>query len=156
MRSAAKEFSGDASAAPGDLGMASVRLNRLVAAVMAGSMFVVSTTAVASTPATAAPQQVSPWAALAALSAGAPAATLCGAAATAAVAGQAPATGCVLPAVDAPPVVAQGALPPAPLPVVAAPTTYAVSPLFLALATLAAGALVYALVRNHHHTISPA
>jgi hypothetical protein len=90
------------------------------------------------------------------LSAGAPAATLCGAAAAAAAAGQAPATGCVLPAVDAPPPIAEVAPPPVPMPAVAAPTTYAINPLFLALTALAAGSLIYLLVRNHHHNISPA
>ena len=135
--------------------MASVRVNRFVAAVIAGSMFLGSTAAVAA-PSAAIPVQVSPWAALTGLTAGAPAAALCGASAAAAQGLAAPAGGCVLPAIDTPPPVAAMAPPAAPLPVVAAPSSYAVSPLFLALGALAAGALVYFLVRDKHHTISPA
>lgn len=136
--------------------MAGARLKTFVAVLAAGSMLVGSTSAVAATPSAAAPQQVSPWAALTALSAGAPAATLCGAAAAAAAASQAPASGCVLPAVDAPPPVVETA-PPAPAPLVAAPPAYAATPLFLALGALAVGALVYFFVRNNHnHHISPA
>ncbi|MGZ2411035.1 hypothetical protein ACUXST_000432 [Sphingomonas sp. F9_3S_D5_B_2] len=136
--------------------MTSARVNRVVAAVIAGSMFFSSTGAVAATAQSAAPQQVSPWVALSALTAGAPAAALCGAAA-AATAAQAPATGCVLPAVDAPPPVADaGPPPPVPVPAVAAPSSFAISPLFLALGALAAGALIYFVVRKHHHDVSPA
>ena len=135
--------------------MASVRVNKLVAAVIASSMFVSST---ASFAAPAAAPQISPWAALTGLTAGAPAAALCGASAAAAQgAVAAPAGGCVLPAMDTPPSVAEAAPPLAPAPVVGAPAGYAaVSPLFLALGALAAGALVYFLVKNKHHTISPA
>ena len=137
--------------------MASMRVNRVVAAVLAGSMFISSTAAVASTT-PAAPVQVSPWAALTGLTAGAPAATLCGTtAAAAAGAAQAPAGGCVLPIVDAPPPVAEAGPPPAmPMTPIAAPAGYAGSPLFLALGALAVGALVYFLVKNKHHDISPA
>ena len=136
--------------------MTSVRVNRLVAAVLAGSMVVSSTAAVAAGTA-AAPPQVSPWAALTGLTAGAPAATLCGAAAGAAAATQAPAGGCVLPALDTPPPLAEAGPPaPAAVPALGVPSAYAVSPLFLALGALAAGALVFFLVKNKHHTVSPA
>jgi len=135
--------------------MAGVRMNRLIAAVLAGSMVMSSTAAVAST-APAAPVQVSPWAALTGLTAGAPAATLCGAAAAAA-ATQTPAGGCVLPVVDAPPPVAEAVPPPvAPMAPMVAPAAYAGSPLLFALGALAIGALTYFVVKNHHHDISPA
>ncbi|HKX91789.1 MAG TPA: hypothetical protein VJM15_05110 [Sphingomicrobium sp.] len=93
------------------------------------------------------PQQIEPWAALSALSAGAPAAALCGAAAATA---QAPAAGCVLPAVDAPPPVAQpGPPPPTPVPPVEpVGGGLGISPLWLALGALAAGALIYFLLIN--------
>ena len=133
--------------------MARVRMNSLMAAIVAGSMIAGSTSAVAATP-RAAPVQVSPWVALTGLTAGAPAAALCGAAAAAA-ASQAPAGGCVLPVADAPPPLAEAG-PPPPLPAMAVPSTYAVSPLFLALGVLALGSLTYFLVKNHHHAISPA
>lgn len=132
--------------------MASMRLKGWVAAVVAGSMLVSSTSAVAANSV----RQPDSWAALAALSSGAPAAALCGAAAAAAASGQAPAGGCVLPAVDAPPPIADVA-PVAPLPAVAAPVATAVSPLFLVLGVLAAGALIYAVTKkSHNHHISPA
>jgi len=134
--------------------MAGVRMNRLIAAVLAGSL-VMSSAAVAST-GPAVPVQVSPWAALTGLTAGAPAATLCGAAAAAA-ATQTPAGGCVLPVVDTPPPVAEAAPPPvAPMAPMVAPAAYAGSPLLFALGALAIGALTYFVVRNHHHDISPA
>lgn len=135
--------------------MASVRLNRAVAAFLAGSMVISSTAAVAST-APPAPVQVSPWAALTGLTAGAPAATLCGAAAAAA-ATQAPTGGCVLPIVDTPPPVAEAGPPPvAPMAPMVVPAGYATSPLLVALGFLAVGALAYFVVRDHHHDISPA
>src|SRR4051812_32146183 len=111
-------------------------LNTLIAFSIGSSLLFGSTAAAAST---AASWQLSPWAALTALSAGAPAAALCGASSAAVAAGQPSATGCVLPAIDAPPPVAEAAAPPAPIPAMAAPTGYAVSPLFLALGALAAG-----------------
>jgi hypothetical protein len=83
---------------------------------------------------------------------------LCGAAAVAAAA-QAPGTGCVLPVQDAAPPVAQTA-PPQPIPVPpveAAGGGLAFDPLLLALGALAAGALIYFLVKhNHNHSNSPA
>lgn len=134
--------------------MSVVGLNKVIAALIAGSMLAGSTSAIAAAPAPAVSQQVSPWVALTALTAGAPATTLCGAAAAAAAAGQAPTAGCVLPAVDAPPPMAEAVQTPAPL---AAEPIYAFQPLYLALASLAVGGLIYALTRNdHHHHISPA
>jgi hypothetical protein len=123
-------------------------------------MFVSSTGAVAATIRPTAPQQIEPWAALSVLSAGAPAAALCGAAVTAA---QAPAAGCVLPAVDAapPPVVEAGPPPPTPIPPVEPASEglgLGVSPLILALGAIAVGAAVYFLLikKKHHNAVSPA
>lgn len=127
--------------------------NRFVAAVVASALIMSSTGAVAatSTPSVAAPQQVNPWAALTALTAGAPAAALCGGAAAAVAAAQGPAPGCVLPVVDQ-------AAPPAPAPVPAVEPVgggFGISPLWLALGAIAAAALIYFLVRKHHHGNSP-
>src|SRR5438045_9605405 len=125
--------------------MASSRFRGVVGFLVAGSMVFCSTAAAASAPA---PQQVAPWAALTALTGGAPAAALCG---SAAVVAQAPATGCVLPAVDVAPPVAQTAPPPPiPVPPVEAPSEgFGVSPLLLALAAVAAGVGLYFLLRKH-------
>lgn len=136
--------------------MASLRFRPVVAVMVAGSMFISSTGAVAATHPVS-PQQIEPWAALSVLSAGAPAAALCGAAATAA---QAPAGGCVLPAVDAPPPVADaGPPPPTPVPPVEAASEglgLGISPLWLAVGALAAGALVYfLLIRDKDNATSP-
>jgi hypothetical protein len=120
--------------------------SRLIGFVVAGSLLFSSTAAVASAPT---PQQISPWAALTALTGGAPAAALCG---SATVAAAQPAAGCVLPAVDVAPVAAQSA-PPAPIPVppVEGPSAgFGVDPLLLALAAVAAGVGIYFLVRNKH------
>src|SRR6476646_9253660 len=91
----------------------------VVGVLVASSLFVSSTGAVAATTSlpSAPPSatQISPWVALSAMSGGAPAAALCGAAAVAAAA-QAP-SGCVLPALDAAPPVAQAGPPPQPIPV---------------------------------------
>jgi hypothetical protein len=131
---------------------------------IASSLFVSSTGAVAA--ASSAPigapvsaTQISPWAALSAMSGGASAAALCGAALVAAAA-QTPG-GCVLPVLDAAPPVAQTAPPPQPIPVppVEGPSGLGlgVDPLLLALGVLAAGALVYFLVRNkNNNSNSPA
>lgn len=132
--------------------MASVRFKSMVGLMVAGSM-VFSTTALAAGPSVPA-QQVDPWAALSVLSAGAPAAALCGAAATA---GQAPAAGCVLPATDAP-AVAVAPPPPTPVPPVEpmGGGGLGISPLWLALGALAIGAAVYfLLIRDHDHSESP-
>src|SRR3982751_3764839 len=114
--------------------MASRRLNGVFGAVVAGSLMLSSTAAVASAPASV--QQVDPWAVLTAMSNGAPAAAMCGAAAAAATA-QAPGGG-VLPGVGAPPPPVQTveAVPPPPLPV---PAGGGISPLLIGLLALAAG-----------------
>ena len=127
--------------------MASSRFMGAIGFLVAGSMLVSSTGAAAtSLPVT---QQISPWAALTALTGGAPGAALCGSAAVAAAA-QAPAAGCVLPVVDQPPPVATSAPPPpVPVPPVeAAGEGFGVSPLLLALAAVAAGVGIYFLVRQ--------
>jgi hypothetical protein len=80
------------------------------------------------------------------MSGGAPAAALCGAAAVAAAA-QTAAPGCVLPVVDAAPVVA----PPTPVPVPPVEPVgggFGIDPLLLALGALAAGALIYFLLKG--------
>jgi hypothetical protein len=127
----------------------------------ASSLFVSSTSAVAATSATAFPQ-VNPWAALSAMSGGAPAAVFCGGAAAMAAAAQAPAGGCVLPQIDQPvaPVTA-GPPPPTPVPVPPvepAGAGFGIDPLILGLGALAAGALVYFLVikKDHDNDESPA
>ena len=127
----------------------------LVGVLVAGSLMVSSTSAIAATTASAVPQ-TSPWATLTALSGGAPAAALCGAAAVAAAAQTAP--GCVLPVSDAPPV---AAAPPAPVPVPPVEPVgggFGISPLLLGLGALALGALIYFLVRddNDDEDLSPA
>jgi hypothetical protein len=129
--------------------------SRVVGVLIAGSLLFSSTGAVAASSAVSA-TQINPWAALTAMTGGAPAAALCGAAVVAAAA-QAPGTGCVLPVSDAAPVVA--AAPPQPIPVPpveAAGGGLAFDPLLLGLGALAAGALIYFLVRHNHHSNSPA
>ena len=123
--------------------MRRLRANPFVGVLVAGSLFVSSTGAAAATSAAAIPQ-VNPWAALTAMSGGAPAAALCGAAAMAAAA-QTAAPGCVLPVVDAAPV-AQTTPPPTPVPVPPVEPIgggFGIDPLLLALGALAAGALIY-------------
>ena len=133
----------------------------VVGLLAATSLFLSSTGAVAATsiPASAPATQINPWVALSAMSGAAPAAALCGAAAVAA-ATQAP-TGCVLPALDAAPPVAQAGPPPQPIPVppVEGPSGLGLGldPLMLALGVLAAGVLAYFLLHhNHHNANSPA
>lgn len=118
------------------------RVRRYVGLVAAASLMASSSIAVAAS--TPTPQQVSPWATLSALSGGASAAALCGAAA----AGQAAAPGCVLPATDAaPPAVAIEQPIPVPPPEVGS-SGLAFNPLFLALGAVAAAALIYFLVKG--------
>jgi len=141
----------------GEKRMACMRFKPMVAMMAAGSLFVSSTAAVAATHPVA-PQQIEPWAALSVLSSGAPAAAMCGSAATVAQA----AAGCVLPAVDAPPpvpVAEAGPPPPTPVPPVEPLNEglgLGISPLWLALGAIAAGALIYFLViKKKHHSSSP-
>ena len=133
--------------------MASLRYKPVIAFVITGSMLISSTGAVAAANPGTSAQQIDPWAALSVLSAGAPAAALCGAAATAAQ----PAAGCVLPAVDAAPV-AVAPPPPTPVPPVEpVGGGLGISPLWLALGAIALGVAAYFLLRNkHHHAESPA
>ena len=126
--------------------MASSRF-RGIGFLVAGSLVFSSTAAVASAPA---PQRIAPWATLTALTGGAPAAALCGSAAVAAA--QTAPTGCVLPAVDVAPPMAQSAPPtPIPVPPVEAPSAgFGVSPILLALAAVAAGVGLYFLLKKKH------
>ena len=129
--------------------MANHGIRGLVGAFIAGSLILSSTAAGAAT--AAVDQQLNPWGVLTAMSGGAPAAAMCGAAATAAAQGP---TGCVLPVMDAappPPVQA----PPPPVPVEAAVPSAGVSPLILGILALAlvVGA---AIALSGHHGNSPA
>jgi hypothetical protein len=122
-------------------------MKSLIAVAIAGSLMLSSTAATA-----AATAQVDPWAALTAMSGGAPAAAMCGsAAASAAAAATAaqPANGCVLPVVDLPPPApAPPGPPPAPPP--------GLNPLFLGLAAIAAAAGIYLAFHITNHPNSPA
>lgn len=83
--------------------MARTRFKSILGATIAGGLFMSSTSARASAP--SAPHQVDPWAVLAAMSGGAPAATICS---SAAVTATNQTSGCVLPVVDPlPPATAQ-------------------------------------------------
>jgi len=138
--------------------MAILRFKPAVFLLVAGSMLVSSTGAAAATSSLPSSQQIDPWAALSVMSAGAPAAALCGTAAVAAAAAQ-PAPGCVLPVADvAPPVVQTAPPPPTPVPPVeTAGGGLGISPLLLALGAIAIGAAAYFLLRQHHkHATSPA
>ena len=116
----------------------------VLGALVAGSLVLGSTAAVAST--STAVQQPDPWAVLTAMSGGAPAAAMCGSAATAASA-QAPG-GCVLPVADAPP----------PPPVTEAPLASGggINPLFLGLLAIAAGVAVLIALGGKGGSNSPA
>jgi hypothetical protein len=126
--------------------MASTGLKGFVGALVAGSLMMSSTAAMAST--TPVPQ-ADPWAVLTAMSGGAPAAAMCGAAAAAAAAQ--PAAGCVLPVTDA--------VPPPPPPAPPPPAVVeggGISPLLLGLLAIAAGVGIYLAVHNNNHGNSPA
>ena len=125
---------------------------RFVGVVLAGSLIFSSTGAVAATAGPAAAQS-NPWVALTAMSGVAPSVALCN--------GQIPVdptvapppgvtAGCVLPVTDlVPPPIAQNPPPPPiPVPPVEPVGNFAFSPLFLALGALAAGALIYFLVKG--------
>lgn len=130
--------------------MTQSRFHRVVGVLVAGSLFVSSTGAVAASIPPAS-QSVSPWAVLAALSGGAPAAAICGGAASAAV--QATTSGCVLPVVDTPPPVAQNPPPPpVPVPPIAGPAPgFGINPLYLGLLAVAAGAGLYFLLKKKNN-----
>ena len=122
------------------------RMNGLFGAVVAGSMLLSSTAAVAAAPAPV--QQPDPWAVLTAMSQGAPAAAMCGSAAASGAQGNA---GCVLPVTDAPPPPPPAEVPP---PVVAGGG--GISPLFIALIAIAAGIGIFLAVSNSGNANSPA
>jgi len=124
------------------------RLKGVVGAVIAGSLMLSSTAAIAAAPAPV--QQADPWAVLTAMSGGAPAAAMCGSAAATAAA-QGPA-GCVLPVTDVPPPppVAEAVPPPV------ATGGAGISPLFIALLAIAAGVGIFLAVNNSGNANSPA
>jgi hypothetical protein len=123
--------------------MVSSGLKSVFGACIAGSMMFSSTAALASAPA----PQVDPWAVLAAMTNGAPAAAMCGSTAAVAAAAQAPG-GCVLPVVDAaPPPVASAAPPPPPL----VPESAAFNPLYLGLIALVAGTGLFFVFHGKNH-----
>jgi hypothetical protein len=123
-------------------------LKRYVGAVLAGSLLLSSTAAVAAAPAPV--QQADPWAVLTAMSDGAPAAAMCGSSAAAA---NAQATGgCVLPVTDAPPPVPVAET--VPPPVVGGGA--GINPLFIALIAIAAGIGIFLAVNNSGNANSPA
>jgi len=125
--------------------MVKVSFRQVIALSIAGSMLV-SSTAAAAAPVVVPTQQIDPWAALSVLSAGAPAAALCGSATATAAAAQ-PASGCVLPVVDAAP----QPLPPPPPPPPPLPS------LWPALGAIAAIVGAYFLLNGHKsHPVSPA
>jgi hypothetical protein len=130
--------------------MAIRRLKGVLGIVAAGSFLLSSTAAVASAPAPV--QQVDPWAVLTAMSQGAPAAAMCGAANTAANT-QTPG-GCVLPVTDVPPPPVQTveAVPPP----VEAGGGGGINPLFIALLAIAAGVGIFLAVSNSGNANSPA
>lgn len=137
--------------------MAIHRVKGVIGVLVAGSMMLGSTAALA----TAAPApQVDPWAALTAMSGGAPAAAMCGSAAAATVAATAataaqPTGGCVLPVLDAPPPMAAAAPPIVPV-VAAEGGGFGTAPLLLGLLAIVGGIGVYLAVRNNGHPNSPA
>ena len=127
--------------------MASRRLSGFLGAVVASSLMLSSTAAVAA--AQAPVQQADPWAVLTAMSQGAPAAAMCGSAAAAGAQGSA---GCVLPVSDAPP--------PPPPPAEVPPPVFgggaSINPLFIALIAIAAGIGIFLAVNNSGNANSPA
>jgi hypothetical protein len=127
--------------------MASFGLKGFVGALVAGSLMMSSTAAMASTTPV---HQADPWAVLTAMSGGAPAAAMCGSAAVAAAAQ--PAVGCVLPVTDAVPPPPPPPAPPPPAMVEAG----GISPLLLGLLAIAAGVGIYLAVHNNNHGNSPA
>lgn len=128
-------------------------LKKAFGALVAGSLMFSSTVVVAARPAPVAARQVNPWAALAALSAGAPAATICGGAAAAAAAAQTGA-GCVLPVLDAVPPPPPPAPAPVP-PIAAAGPGFGLNPLALGLLALVAGIGIYFAVRGGDKSNTP-
>jgi hypothetical protein len=123
-------------------------VQRIIGGLVAASLTLGSTAAAASSPS----PQANPWGLLSVMSGGAPAAAMCGAA-TVATAAQAP-TGCVLPALDAPPAAQPPPPQPAAVPPISAPSPgFGLSPLLLGLLAVAAGIGLYFAV--HHHGNSP-
>ena len=131
-----------------------MRYRGMIGAAIVGSMVFRSTGAGAAS-ASQVTSQPSPWAVLSVMNGGASAAAACGVAAAAVAAAQ-PATGCVLPQIDAPPPVASNE-PPQPIPVPPVEPASAglgISPLLLALAAVAAGVALY-FALHHSHSNSP-
>ena len=127
-------------------------LKKAFGALVAGTLMFTSTVVVGARPAPPVVQQVNPWAALAALSAGAPAATICGSAAAAAAAQTV--SGCVLPVVDTVPPPPAPAPTPVP-PIAAAGPGFGLNPLALGLLALVAGIGIFFAVRGGDKSNTP-
>lgn len=131
--------------------MAGQGLKCVVGALVSACLMFGSSAATASTPRV---QQADPWAVLTAMSAGAPAAAMCGAAAASAAAQTG--GGCVLPVLDVTPAPPPAAPPPPPPPVLAAAPPEGISPLLIGLLAIAAGVGIYLAIHNQGHGNSPA
>ena len=125
---------------------------KLAGLVLGTALCFSSSAGVAATASAAAPQAISPFAAIGVFGTQASATALCGtnvavaAAAGAAAAAQQPGAGCVLPVVDAPPPpVVQQPLPPAPPPPPVAATGIGLTPILLGLLGVAALAAIFLL-----------
>ncbi len=132
--------------------MRTPRFSKTIGVLIAGSIMFSSTGAVAATSPASIPQ-FDPWAVLSVMNGGASAAAACGVAVTAAAAAAAqPASGCVLPQIDAVP--AAGPPPPQPIPVppveAAAGGGFGISPIILGLVAIAAGVGLYFVLRKNH------
>ena len=129
--------------------MASLGLKCVTGMLIAGSLIFSSSAAVASEPT----RQLDPWAVLAAMSGGAPAAAMCGTAASVSTVRASPG-GCVLPVVDEAPVAGTMPLTSAPIPLQAAPLV--IAPLLLALGAVAAGVGAFLATQDLRRPNSPA
>jgi hypothetical protein len=132
--------------------MTGSRFRGTIGVLIAGSMLLSSTAAVAATPAPA--YQPDPWAVLSVMSGGASAMAVCGAAAGTAASAAQMGNGCVLPQVDQAPSVPtpQQAIPP----VAPEAAGLGISPLLIALIAILGGIGLYFVLHHHHHNNSPA
>lgn len=126
--------------------MAYMGLRSVIGASVAVGLLLSSAAAGASVPSI--PQEIDPWAVLAAMSGGAPAATICS---SAAVTAGAQRSGCVLPVLDPPPPA------PAPPQLAAGTARVGIDPLLFGLMAIAADLELYLIVHGSgRHANSPA